>query len=212
MRQIGGSIAVLILTLIGLTGCAHDSRAVERIDSDRLAETKAAMRDLWSEHIFWIRNVVLDDATNNPLAGEAAEKEVVANAKLIAGTIIPFYGEGASEKLFTLLTGHYGAIKEYSEATVVKNKTQQDAALGRLASNADQIAEFLGGANPFLPKDTVRGLIAAHGAHHILQITQFNERDYVHEGETWEVMKRHVYVIADALTTALATQFPNKFS
>ena len=127
MRQIGGSIAVLILTLIGLTGCAHDSRAVERIDSDRLAETKAAMRDLWSEHIFWIRNVVLDDATNNPLAREAAEKEVVANAKLIAGTIIPFYGEGASEKLFTLLAGHYGAIKQYSEATVVKDKTQQDA-------------------------------------------------------------------------------------
>ena len=212
MRQIAGFIAVLILTLIGLTGCAHDSRAVERIDSDRLAETKAAMRDLWSEHIFWIRNVVLDDATNNPLAREAAEKEVVANAKLIAGTIIPFYGAGASEKLFTLLAGHYGAIKEYSEATVVKDKTQQDAALAKLASNADQIAEFLSGANPFLPEDTVRGLIAAHGAHHILQITQFNERDYVREGETWEVMKRHVYVIADALTTALATQFPNKFS
>lgn len=212
MRQIGGSIAVLILTLIGLTGCAHDIREVERIDSDRVAETKAAMRDLWSEHIFWIRNVVLDDATNNQLAREAAEKEVVANAKLIAGTIIPFYGEAASEKLFTLLAGHYGAIKEYSEATVVKNKTQQDAALGKLASNADQIAEFLGGANPFLPKDTVRGLIAAHGAHHILQITQFHERDYVHEGQTWEVMRRHVYVIADALTTALAAQFPNKFS
>jgi len=212
MHQIGGSMAVLILTLIGLTGCAHDTRAVEGIDSDRVAETKAAMRELWSEHIFWIRNVVLDDATNNPLAREAAEKEVVANAKLIAGTIIPFYGEAASEKLFTLLASHYGAIKDYSEATVAKNKTEQDAALGKLASNADQIAEFLGGANPFLPKDTVRGLIAAHGAHHILQITQFNERDYVHEGETWEVMKRHVYVIADALTTALATQFPNNFS
>ena len=212
MHQIRGSIAVVLLTLIGLTGCAYDTRAVERIDSDRLAETRAAMRELWSEHIFWIRNVVLDNATNNPLAREAAEKEVVANAKLIADTIIPFYGEEASEKLFPLLAGHYGAIKEYSEATVVKNKAQQDAGVGKLASNADQIAEFLSGANPFLPKDTVRGLIAAHGAHHILQITQFNERDYVHEGETWEVMRRHVYVIADALTTALATQFPDKFS
>jgi hypothetical protein len=41
---------------------------------------------------------------------------------------------------------------------------------------------------------------------------QLKEKDYVHEGETWKVMKRHVYVIADALTMALATQFPNKFS
>jgi hypothetical protein len=170
------------------------------------------MRELWTDHIFWIRNVVSDNAMNNPLALDAAEKAVVANAKLIAGTIMPFYGEGPSEKLFALLAGHYGAIKEYSEATIAENKTRQDAALGNLASNTDQLAEFLSGANPFLPRDTVRGLIAAHGAHHILQITQFNERDYVHEGETWEVMKRHVYVIADALTTAIATQFPNKFS
>ena len=170
------------------------------------------MRDLWAGHIFWIRNVVLDNAVNNAAARDAADQEVVANAKEIAQTITPFYGEKASEKLFKLLAGHYGAVKEYSEATVAGNKPGQDAALIHLGTNADEIATFLSGANPHLPKDTVRGLIAAHGAHHVLQITQLSERDYVHEGETWEIMKQHVYVIADALTTALATQFPNKFA
>lgn len=120
----------------------------------------------------------------------------------------PFYGEAASEKLFTLLAGHYGAVKEYSEATVAGNKRQQDAALAHYVSNTDEIAAFLSGANPYLPKDTVRGLIAVHGA----QITQFQERDYAHEAETWQAMQQHVYVIADALTTALAKQFPAKFS
>jgi hypothetical protein len=170
------------------------------------------MRDLWTEHIFWIRNVVLDNAANIAAARDAAEQEVVANAKEIAQTIAPFYGERASQKLFSLLAGHYGAVKEYSDATVAENTPRQDAALVHLATNADEIATFLSGANPHLPKDTVRGLIAAHGTHHVLQIAQFNERDYVHEGETWEVMKQHVFVIADTLTTALATQFPNKFS
>jgi len=66
--------------------------------------------------------------------------------------------------------------------------------------------------NPYLPRETVRGLIAAHGAHHIAQITQFQEKDYADEGKTWDVMRQHVYTIADALTTALATQFPTKFS
>jgi hypothetical protein len=154
----------------------------------------------------------LDNATNNPAARDAAEKEVVVNAKQIARTLTPFYGEAASEKLFTLLAGHYGAVKEYSDATVAGNERQQDAALAHLASNADDIAVFLSGANPYLPKDTVRGLIAAHGAHHVAQITQFQEKDYAHEGSTWQVMRQHVYVIADALTTALATQFPGKFS
>ena len=50
-------------------------------------------------------------------------------------------------------------------------------------------------------------LIAAHGAHHIAQITQFQEKDYADEGKTWDVMRQHVYTIADALTTALASQW-----
>ena len=212
MRQIFQSMAMLVLAVVGLVGCAHEPRAIEDANPARVADTKAALRDLWAGHIFWIRNVVLDNATNNPAARDAAEKEVVANAKQIANTITPFYGEAASEKLFTLLAGHYGAVKEYSEATVAGNTRQQDAALAHLASNADEIAVFLSGANPNLPKDTVRGLIAAHGAHHVAQITQFQERDYAREAETWQVMRQHVYVIADALTTALATQFPAKFS
>ncbi|HEU4501561.1 MAG TPA: hypothetical protein VFR82_07910 [Nitrospira sp.] len=212
MSLIHHSIAALALAVVGLAGCAHDTRAVGEANPVHVADTKAAMRDLWTGHIFWIRNVVSDNAVHNAAARDAAEQEVVANARSIANSITPFYGEKASEKLFSLLAGHYGAVKEYSEATVSGNRLHQDAALTHLASNTDDIAVFLSGANPHLPKDTVRGLIAAHGAHHVLQITQFKERDYVHEGETWKVMKQHVYVIADALTMALATQFPSKFS
>ena len=202
MRQIFQSMAMLVLAVVGLVGCAHEPRAIEDANPARVADTKAALRDLWAGHIFWIRNVVLDNATNNPAARDAAEKEVVANAKQIADTITPFYGEVASAKLFTLLAGHYGAVKEYSEGTIAGSKRQQDAALAHLASNADEIAVFLSGANPNLPKDTVRGLIAAHGAHHVAQ----------HEAEIWQVMRQHLYVIADALTTALAKQFPGKFA
>jgi hypothetical protein len=101
-------------------------------------------------------------------ARNAAEQEVVSNAKNIAVSIALFYDEKASEKLFTLLAGHCGAVKDYSEATVAENMLQQDAALAHLASNADDISVFLSGANPHLPNEAVRGLIAAHGAHHVL--------------------------------------------
>jgi hypothetical protein len=212
MRQIHHSIAAIMLAVVGLAGCAYDTRAVGDASPVSIADTKAAMRDLWTGHIFWIRNVVFDNGVNNTAARNAAEQEVVSNAKNIANSIAPFYGEKASKELFTLLAGHYGAVKDYSEATVAENRLQQDAALAHLASNADDIAVFLNGANPYLPKEALRGLIAAHGAHHVLQITQFKEKDYVHEAEGWKVMKQHVYVLADALTTALATQFPNRFS
>jgi hypothetical protein len=212
MNKIHRSIAVLVLVLVGLVGCGVEPRAVRDANPVRVAEMQQTLRDLWVGHIFWVRHVVSNIATNDPEERDAAEKEVETNTKQIANTMAPFYGEVASEKLYRLLDGNIGAVEEYSEATVAGNKRQQDAALAHLASNADDIADFLSQLNPYLQKDIVRGLIATHGAHHVLQINQYKTKDYAPLGATWPMMRQHIYVIADTLTTALAKQFPSKFS
>ena len=178
----------------------------------KVAEAAAAQRDLWVGHIFWVRNVVTDILAGNKQAAAAAEKEVVANAKAIAASIEPFYGKAASEKLFGLLAGHYGAVKQHAEATAAGSKAKQDAAIKSLTANATEIARFLSGANPNLPFNTLNGLLLAHGGHHIQQNQQLKAKQYAQEAQTWEAMKNHMYVIADALAGAIAKQFPAKFS
>jgi hypothetical protein len=206
-------MAVLILALVGLVGYDQESRAAGNANPIRVAEMQKTLRDLWLGHIFLIQHVVLYNAANDPAARDAADKQVLANAKQIANTFVPFYGQARSEKLFTMLSGHYGAVKEYSEATIAGHTSQQDAALARMASNADDIEVFFNGINPHnLPKNTVRGLIAAHGAHHVLQINQYKNKEYAQLEETWSMMRQHVYVIADTLATAVAKQFPGRFS
>jgi len=213
MSKIHPSLAVLVLAFVGLMGCEQEPPAIRDANPVRVAEVQKTLRDLWLGHIFLIQHVVLFNAKSDPVAREAADKQVLANAKQIASTFTPYYGEARTEKLFTLLAGHYAAVKEYSEATVVENKSQQDAALVRISSNADAIDEFFNGVNPhYLPKGTIRGLIEAHGAHHVLQINQYKKKEYAQLEETWSIMRQHVYVIADTLTTALAKQFPDKFS
>ena len=177
----------------------------------KVAETSAVMRDLWVGHIFWVRNVVVDTLAGNKQAAATAEKEVVANAKAIAAAIEPYYGKAASDKLFGLLAGHYGAVKQHLEATVAGSKAKQDAAVKSLTANATEIARFLSSANPYLPFDTLNGLLLAHGGHHIQQNEQLKARQYAQEAQTWEAMKNHMYVIADALAGAIAKQFPAKF-
>ena len=177
----------------------------------KVSETGAALRDLWVGHIFWVRNVVVDTLAGNKKAAAASEKEVVANARQIAAAIEPYYGKAASEKLFGLLAGHYGAVKQYLEATAAGSKPTQEAAFKNLAGNATEIAKFLSSANPNLPFDTLNGLLLAHGAHHVQEIQQFKARQYAEEAQTWEAMKKHMYVIADALAGAIAKQFPAKF-
>lgn len=205
-------MAVLVLVLVGLVGCGFEPRAVGAANPTRVEEMKQTLRDLWVEHIFWVRHVVSNIATNDPVERDAAEKEVVANTKQIANTMTPFYGEAASEKLYRLLDGNIGAVQEYSEAIVAGDTRQQHAALAHLTSNADEIADFLSQLNPYLQKDIVQGLIATHGAHHVLQTNQYKTKDYAPLGATWPMMRQHVYIIADTLTTALAKQFPIKFS
>ena len=178
----------------------------------KVSEAGAALRDLWVGHIFWVRNVIVDSVAGNRDQAAAAEKEVVANAKQIAAAIEPFYGKEASDKLFGLLAGHYGAVKQYLEASSAGNKATQDAALKNLTGNAGEIARFLSGANPNLPFDTLNGLLLAHGGHHIQEIQQLRSKQYAEEAQTWDAMKQHMYVIADALAGALAKQFPAKFS
>jgi hypothetical protein len=136
---------------------------------------------------------------------------VVANAQSIAGSVEPFYGAKAKEKLFTLLAGHYGAVKAYLDASVAQDSAKQSEATAKVISNAGEIASFLSGANPYLPKDTVQGLLQAHGGHHIAQIQQLQAKDYAGEAKTWADMSQHMYVIADALADALDKQFPAKF-
>jgi len=177
----------------------------------KLADTRAALRDLWIGHVFWVRNVVEARFDNNDAAAAAAERQVVANAHAIAGAIEPFYGKAASDKLFTLLAGHWGAIKGYLDATQAGDKAGQDKALNALLANANEIAEFLGGANPNLPVDVLKSLLTAHGSHHVQQIQEFKAKQFEEEAKTWAAMSHHMYMIADALADGIAKQFPDKF-
>jgi hypothetical protein len=173
-------------------------------------EAAAVMRDLWVEHIFWIRNVVAATLNNVPAQAEAAEQQAIANARAIASAIEPFYGKAAKDKFFTLLGGHYEAVKDYLIATAMDDVSGQAKATDALTSNADAIASFLNTANPLLNKDAVASLLLAHGSHHIQQIQELRARQYSAEAKTWGEMKSHMYMIADAVSDALAKQFAAK--
>src|SRR5262245_12714152 len=217
MHQVSRRLAIratAATALAGLAGAAWaDNRqlAATMMVPAKVAETKAALRDLWIGHIFWVRGVVFATFAKNAAAAKVAEAAVVADAKDIAGAIAPFYGKEASDKLFTLLAGHYGAVKEYLEAAARKDSKGESAATDHLTANAGEIASFLSGAIPNLPKDTLEQLLMAHGGHHLEQIQEVQANAYGKEAETWGAMKGHIYVISDALVDGLAKEFPDKF-
>jgi hypothetical protein len=210
------SAAISVAATLATPALAHTPHvpvvlAAASADQSKVEATKAALRDLWIGHVFWVRNVVVAGLAGDAVAQKAAEEQAVANAQSIAASIEPFYGAEAKEALFALLAGHYGAVKAYLDASVIKDADKQAAATTQLLDNAGEIAGFLSGANPNLPREDVEGLLQAHGGHHIAQIQQLQAKDYAGEAETWAEMTKHMYVIADALAGAIAKQFPASF-
>ena len=173
--------------------------------------TRLQLRDLWGEHIFWIRNYVLANQAGNRKQADEASAEVVSNATAIANSIAPLYGQPAADQLLKLLAGHWGAVKHYSDATVTHNNGGKQSATTELTDNAKAIAKFLSTANPNLPENTLVGMLSAHGGQHIAQIDQVAEKNYKGEAQTWQLMRGHILVLADTLTQALVKQFPDKF-
>jgi hypothetical protein len=200
--------AVASLALVA--GLALPARA-DLSPNPKVAAAQAGLRDLWVGHVFWVRNVAVATMNKDPVAAKAAEDQVVANAKLIGAYIEPFYGKAAGDKLFTLLAGHWGAIKAHIEATAKGDAKAQAAAIEAAAKNGDEIATFLSGANPNLPKGTLVALLTAHVGHHVSQNQQLHDKKYADEAKTWDAMRMHMYTIADALVDGIAKQFPTKF-
>jgi len=218
---IGGAAAVIVpITRIAVADPRHSHAAAETsrpgarepVRTAKTSQTAAALRDLWVGHIFWVRAVSVAAIDKNASAMRASDQQAVANARAIAEAIEPFYGSAAKDSFLKLLTGHYGAIKDYLAATVAGDGSRQSTATQALTNNADAIAAFLSKANPYLPKDALQGLLLAHGGHHIQQIQQLKNRQYEAEAQTWEEMKNHVYQIADGTADALAKQFAKRFA
>ncbi|KFX69593.1 hypothetical protein TMS3_0108710 [Pseudomonas taeanensis MS-3] len=212
------NIRTLVLLLFAL--CVQP--AWSQVDADKgqalvtgsesaALNTRLALRDLWVEHIFWVRNYVIANQQGERQQAETAATEVVANATSIANSIAPLYGQPAADQLLKLLAGHWGAVKHYSDAAVAKQAAGKSAAVDELTSNAKAIAQFLATANPNLPEATLVSMLSAHGGHHIAQVDQLGKQDYAAEARTWQAMREHMLVLADTLTAALVKQFPDKF-
>ncbi len=201
------SLMVLLLAVPSFT-FAQEKKPAPKPPSK--VQLQLALRDLWVGHILWVRNVVLMTKFGDKEAAKVAEDQVVQDAKDIANSIAPFYGKEASDKLFTLLAGHYGAIKDYMNAVFSNNKDAKAAAAEKINKNAEEIATCLSSANPNWPKETLLAALVAHGGHHMAQIDAINAKNFASEAQVWDAMKSHIYTIADVLAGGIYKQFGSK--
>lgn len=213
MRSILGSLVVMSVLFAWTVPPAQSQAATP--NPAKVAELKMTLRDLYINHLFWVRDLVISTRFGEKAAVSEADEYGLKNAKAIGLSIAPFYGQAAGEKFATLFVGHYSAVKAYMNAAFANNfkgsAALKKTAVDRLTTNANAIAVFVSSANPNLPKGTVYGLLVTHAGHHMAAIDATAKRDWASEADIWDPMVKHIYMLSDALADGIAKQFPDKF-
>jgi hypothetical protein len=180
------------------------------VQTDKAGQLHDAMRKLWTDHVWWTRQVIVATFAGTPDADGAA-KRLLRNQMDIGNAIKPFYGEDAGAKLHGLLKAHIEVAREVLTSMKSKNEAQMQEATQKWSRNADDIAAFLAGANPKAwPLEDAKKMLRDH-----LDATSKEAKarlagDWDADVSAFDEVHDQALKMADMLSDGIRRQHPDK--
>ena len=169
-------------------------------------ELRQDMRKLWSDHVIWTREYVVAAIDGSPDL-TAATNRLLRNQEDIGRAIVPFYGEAAGRKLTDLLKQHILIAVDVVAAAKTKDKAAYAESSRRWEQNADEIADFLSGANPNWPKSALSAMMHMHLATTTREVVARLNKTWDDDVAAFDEVYAHILRMADALTDGIVKQF-----
>jgi hypothetical protein len=194
----------------GSSSHAPSFAASDKLNQTKVTELRIAVHDLWIEHVVWTRQYIVAAAAGSPDAGFAAER-LLKNQEDIGDAIKPFYGEEAGDQLTSLLKDHILIAVDLLEAAKAGDAEAVEQIEADWYDNADDIATFLSGANPYWTKEALTSML---NEHLVLTKTEAVARltgDYATDVATFDALYVHAVSMADTFTAGIVDQFQERF-
>jgi hypothetical protein len=203
-------------------GAGHEASTTHALSGHPAAEAHAAptpsdpvaasqsLRKLWEEHVTWTRLYIVSALSGLPDAGPTADR-LLRNQDDIGNAIKPFYGDAAGARLTQLLRTHITEAADLLRAAKANDTAALTKAKDAWYANADDIATFLGQANPTnWPADQVKAMMHTHLDQTISEATHRLQSNTTAEIADYDAIESHILDLADTLATGIAKQFPDK--
>jgi hypothetical protein len=203
-------ILALLISLVGLAA-PRSSLASPSVASSKAEAFHDAMRKLWEDHITWTRVFIISAAGDLPDKATATDR-LLQNQVDIGNAIKPYYGDAAGNKLTALLKEHITTAAEIIAAAKAGDQPKQDDATKRWFANADQIADFLSGANPKnWPQTEMRSMMHDHLDLTTKEVVARLHGDWAGDIKAYDDVHQQILHMADGLSMGIFNQFPKKF-
>ena len=173
-------------------------------------ELRLGMRKLWEDHITWTRLFLVSALADLPDL-KATTDRLLQNQVDIGNAIKPFYGNAAGDSLSALLRDHILIASDIVTAAKAGEKEKLEASRSRWVANADEIAAFLGAANPrFWPASEMKAMMREHLDLTTEELMARLKRDWVGDVAAFEKIHAQILKMADMLADGIVRQHAGK--
>ena len=193
---------------------SHHSSALAVSDNSNVAKQyafRAAMRELWEDHVVWTRQVIVAIIAGTPDT-DAALTRLLRNQDDIGDAIKPFYGDAAGNQLTTLLKEHIVVAGTLLTTAKTGDTAAFTAAKAEWYRNGDDIARFLASANPNWPLAGMQAAMVGHLDTTLAEAVARLTGDWNADVAAYDAVHQHILHMADTLSDGIIKQFPSAFA
>jgi hypothetical protein len=210
---VAGAVVVLAISGVSVAQAAGEQShgSAMAVRSAKALAFHDDMRKLWEDHITWTRLAIVSFAGGLPDFDQTAAR-LLRNQEDIGNAIKPYYGRRAGNSLTALLKEHIGGAVDLLTAARAGDDAAFASAKRAWYANGREIARFLNRASPrFLPLASAQRLMRGHLDQTLVEAAHRLSGTFAADIRNYELISRHILMMADAISGAIIRQFPGRF-
>jgi hypothetical protein len=209
-----GAIGTPASTTADAATIPHHGAVAAVSDNSNVAKQyafRAAMRELWEDHVVWTRQVIVAIIAGTPDT-DAALTRLLRNQSDIGNAIKPFYGDAAGNQLTALLREHIIVAGTLLTTAKSGDSAAFTAAKADWYRNGDDIARFLAAANPNWPLTEMQAAMTGHLDTTLAEAVARLTGDWNGDVVAYDAVHQHILHMADTLSDGIIKHFPSAFA